>query len=395
MKQHVYILMSFSLLFILFSCNKTIRNNAEFEAQVKNIIVDLNRNPQLPYDSLISKAVFIKLETNKQNTIGQISQILFVDSLIVVVDSESAQSINIFDLEGRWKCKVGSIGSGPEEFIEISNVVIVPERKWICILDRPQKKILYFDLAGQFISYERQSFMLNYFEYIDTDHKAFNVIGMYDYAYGKNRGNALIVTNSTNNILYGEFNDTYQIDFDFVINRPLRKFADKVFFTPNMTDSIFIVERDKIVPKYYIDIKTNGMPRLSNKTLTNKKLDDYMKRFFFFNGDFIELKDFTFLNIATPWSYPFAIYSHEKQDVYLTSGEFTNPLFAFCQFAPMARYQENGIVYPVDPYMLYNSKDEFYKMKAFKTLLDELYEGLDLNSNPVLFIYHLNTNLGK
>jgi len=68
---------------------------------------------------------------------------------------------------------------------------------------------------------------------------------------------------------------------------------------------------------------------------------------------------------------------------------------AFCKFEPIARYQENGVVFPVDGSVLYDSRDELFKMKEYKTVLDELYADIDINSNPVLFIYHLNTNLGK
>ncbi len=379
----------------MFSCGKTSYQEGIANDTTENIVIDLDRNTKLPYDSLFAKIEFIKLETNEQNLIGRISQILFVDSLIVIVDSENTKSINIFDLEGKWKCGVGLTGNGPDEYVEISNVVIVPEKKWICILDRPQKKILYFDLNGKFISSERQSFMLDYFEYIDVNHKAFNVIGMYDYAYGNHKGNALIVTGLTDNILYGAFKDTYHVDFDFVINRPLKKFSEQVYFSPNFSDSIFIVENDKVIPKYYIDIRTNGISKSDKKNLTNKKLYDLRSRCFYFNGDFIETNDFTFINIATPWGYPFAIYSHEIHDVFLTTGEFTNPLYTFCTSEPIARFKENEVVFPVDAYVIYNSKDALYTIKEYKSVLDELYKDLDVNSNPILLICQININLGK
>lgn len=58
-------------------------------------------------------------------------------------------------------------------------------------------------------------------------------------------------------------------------------------FGPNLSTSIYKVEIDKVVPRYFIDIRTKEMPGLNKKTLTNKTLEDYHKRSFYSNDDFI------------------------------------------------------------------------------------------------------------
>lgn len=394
-KSYSYIFSLQLFICVFISCNNAVNKANMSTEKIEHITIDIDKNAQVPFDSLITNFEFIKLETNDQNMIGRISQVLFVDSSIIVIDSENAQSINVFDSNGKFKNKIGRIGNGPEEFAEISNVIIVPEKNLICVLDRPQKKILYFDLDGCFIYYERQPFMLDYFEYIDTEHKAFNAIAMYDYAYGSNRGNALLVTDSTNKIINSACEDTYRPDFNFNIKRPLRKYGDQVFFSSNLTDSIYIVEKNRVTPKYYIDIKTNPMPKLNRKKLTNKILYDYMDKHFFYNGDFAELKDFTLVNISTPWSYPFALYSHKHKEVFLTTGEFAHPLYPFFKYEPIARFQDNGLVFPIDSYILLDEKEALYKTRGYEAILDDLFEELDVDSNPVLFIYHMNTNLGN
>lgn len=383
------------IIIILFSCKKETNKSRISETEIENITIDLDNNIQVAYDSLIERVEFIKLETTEDNLIGQISQVFFIDSLIIVVDSENAKSISVFEINGKFKNTIGEIGNGPEEFVEISNVVIVPNSNLLTVLDRPQKKILYYSLDGTFVKYERQPFMLNYFEFLDSGHKAFNTISMFDYAYGRNRGKSLIVTDSTNEIIYGAFDDTYRDDFHYVINRPLRKYGQQVFFSTNLTDSIYIVQNDKIIPKYYIDIKNNSMPNLNDKGLTTDELYNFMDTRFFYNGDFIELEDFTFVNIATPWSYPFAVYHHEKQEVFLASGKFDNPLYSFFENAPIARYKKNGIVFIVSPYILIDFKKALYENnRNYKKILDELFKDVELDSNPILFIYYLNPNLG-
>lgn len=381
-------------MFFLGGCkkSKSVRINISQVGEVENIVIDLNKNKQFPHDSLIEEVEIIKLETKKDNMIGRISQVLFVDSTVVVVDRYNSNLIFVFDNKGNFKCKVGGIGKAPNEYIEVSNVVITPE-KHICVLDRRQKKILYFDLNGKFISYTRQPFMMGYFEYIDAEHKVFEVTSMFDYAYGEYRGCPLIVTDSTNNIIYGAFEDIYRSDFMLVPSMPLRKFDSQVYYSPNLSDSIYIIEKDKIIPKYYVDIRTNSMPKVDRKKITDKQYWDYSSLYYIFNADYIELKDFTFLNICAPSGFPMAIYSHLKKDVFLTTGSFSNPLYAFFNYAPLARYKDNGVVYPIDSYRILDLKKELYKMKVKKSELDELYNDLNENSNPVLFIYHLNKNM--
>ena len=396
-KSYICVFLSSLIISVLLSCNRD--NNARNKhvkgsEEIEHIIIDLDKNIQVSFDSLISKVEFIKLETNDQNIIGRISQVFFVDSSIIVVDSENTKSITVFDSKGKFKHKIGNIGNGPEEFVEISNVTIVPEKNLVCVLDRPQRKILYFDLEGRFRYYERQPFMLKCFEYIDAEYKAFNVIAMYDHAYGKNRGNALLVTDSINQIIYSAVEDTYKPDFNYIIKEPLRKYSGQVFFSSNLTDSIYVIENDKIIPKYYIDIRTNPMPILNKKQITNKTLYNYMERSFLFNGDFVELNDFTLVNILTPWSYPFALYSHKHKEVFLTSGEFTHPLYPFFKYEAIARYKENGLVFPIDSYILIDEKKALYKTQGYEAILDDLFKELDADSNPVLFVYHMNTNLG-
>ena len=393
-KSYIFKLSFLLIVSILISCNSDVNKKSQYIngfEKIEHIIIDLDKNIQVSFDSLISKVEFIKLETNDQNIIGRISQVFFVDSSIIVVDSENAKLISVFDSKGKFKHKIGNIGNGPEEFVEISNVTIVPEKNLVCVLDRPQKKILYFDLNGSFIYYERQHFMMQYFEYVDVHHKAFNVIAMYDHVYGKNKGNALLVTDSTNQIIHSACKDTYGHEFMFVMRRPLRKYGDTVFFSSNYTDSIYIVEKDRVVPKYYIDIRTNPMPK---QKLTDDLFIDYKDKYYRFIGDYVELKDFTLVNISTPWSYPFALYSHKHKEVFLTSGEFTHPLHPFFKYEAIARCKENGLVFPVDSYILIDEKKALYKTQGYEAILDDLFKELDADSNPVLFVFHMNTNLG-
>ncbi|GHT08485.1 hypothetical protein FACS189426_04190 [Bacteroidia bacterium] len=118
-----------------------------------------------------------------------------------------------------------------------------------------------------------------------------------------------------------------------------------------------------------------------------------MSKYFYFRGDFIELKDLTYVNIATPSAYPFVIYSHKTKKTYLNTANGSHPFYSFFSYTPLVKYEDNTIVMSVQPYVMFAIKQGMYKDERFKKEIDALYENLTEDSNPVLFFYHLKTNL--
>lgn len=359
--------------------------------KLEEIMIDPRKGIALPMDSLIENIYFVKLETKADNLIGKISQILFVNDLLFVVDNESSKSINVFGMKGDFKYKISHVGNGPGEYVEISNVCIVPGKEQIAILDRSQSRIIYYKYDGQYVSMEEIPFMNDYFEYLESGSKAYEIYGMNDPKLGNNGLNSLIVTDSTNNLIYSSFKDIYKQKFHYTKNRTLRKFQENVYYSPNITDTIYIVKDSTVEAKYHINIAEKNVAEM--KFETSEQFNDLLNDNYFFNGDFIELKDFTYINIMTPWGYPSAVYVHSKKEVFLNSGVGNHPFFNFLTNVPKARYKDNCIVLDVQSDLIIASKDKLYGNKKSDSLLDPLFENLTEDSNPVLFFFHLNENL--
>jgi len=69
--------------------------------------IDLNKDC-LPFDSLMTKVSYVKLETTGDNLVGGISQILFVDDKIIIVDAEKSKTITVYDGKGHFLYKIGT-----------------------------------------------------------------------------------------------------------------------------------------------------------------------------------------------------------------------------------------------------------------------------------------------
>ncbi|UVO99476.1 6-bladed beta-propeller [Bacteroides sp. BFG-257] len=165
-------------------------------------MIDPQKGQRLPFDSLIEKIEYVKLESLNDNLIGKIYQILFSDSLLFIIDSESTKTINIFDLQGNFKYRICHVGNGPKEYVDISNVCIVPDKKQLAILDRIQRRILYYKYNGEYVLTEQTPFINDYFEYLESGNKAYEIYGMNDPKLGGDKENSLVVTNSVNDVIY-------------------------------------------------------------------------------------------------------------------------------------------------------------------------------------------------
>lgn len=393
MKKDLSALLCASLIFLC-SCGTT--GTRDVVPEFEEIVIDAKHQIALSLDSIIKKVQFVKLETTDNNIIGRISQILFTDSLIIVADNESSMSIYVFDKTGKYKYPIGRIGQGPGEYIDIYNICIESLKNNLAVFDNSQNKVLFYTLDGRYDYSENTPFMLRYFEYLDNGCKAYYITGLPDPTLGRFKNKLLIVTDSSNNILYGDCVDFYKSNqFQTVMIRPLRTFNSEVYFSPNFSNDIYLVTDSMVIPKYHINIVWNGMPPL-NDQITTELFDEYRKRNYFFNGDFIELQDLTYLNIATPRGYPFVVYSHANKQTFFSTEQGSHPLFPFLKNQePIARFGENTVVFAVSAFHLMLNKEEWYKHEPDRQFLENLYGDLTEESNLVLVLCELNENIGN
>lgn len=113
---------------------------------------------------------------------------------------------------------------------------------------------------------------------------------------------------------------------------------------------------------------------------------------YYFNGDMIELKDLTHINIRIPSGNPFVVYSHLKKQTFFSTDQGSHPLFPFLKnLSPLVRYGDNAVV---SAYYLMINKEEWYKHEPDRQFLEDMYGGLTEDANPVLVICHLNERIG-
>lgn len=144
----------FCLLFIsIGSCTTSTRKDVSYDSD----IIELNLDEVKMEDSILASSIFasvkpILLETTEESMIGEIDGIQVIDSLIFILDKNIAKSLFIFNKDGSFIRKLGKLGNGPGEYLDISDFTIDKANEKIYTLDPGSEKINVYDLRnGRFI----------------------------------------------------------------------------------------------------------------------------------------------------------------------------------------------------------------------------------------------------
>ena len=350
--------------------------------------IDLNKDC-LPFDSLMTKVSYVKLETTGDNLVGGISQILFVDDKIIIVDAEKSKTITVYDGKGHFLYKIGTLVQGLMEYGSLDHVAFTPGKEMLVITDLKSGCLKYYSIGGIYVKSVKLPYWFSESEFL-TDNliAGFWSGGTVIPGENKNYKPLLVITDLFGNVSSSAFQSYYKKEYTSTILEPIRHFNDRVLYNNPNTDSIFLLTPNGIELAYHLNIK-GAKPMIINEDITNDLLREHRRNNPFFNGDFIELKDGAIFHIFESGfpGYRFGIYSNAKQRTFCCDGFRYSPFFCFFD-APKARYGDNTVVVDTRSDIALAYKDELYKLGK-KEEIDEFYKGLTEDSNPILFFYEL------
>lgn len=103
------------------------------------------------YSSLFDSVKIIPL-SDKGPILSRISKIETSRSGFVILDSDQAQGVYLFDNDGNYLCRYGNVGFGPEDYQSCEDFAIDEKKSDIYIYDRVSEKVLVFNLeTGDYI----------------------------------------------------------------------------------------------------------------------------------------------------------------------------------------------------------------------------------------------------
>lgn len=224
--------------------------NSENEERV--YIVNMDEAQKDDLHSMYEHVAYVPLETTEDNEIGKINQILYYDGKYLVVDGLTNQ-VFIFTDAGKLFSKIESIGNGPGEYVQITDITINKQEEKIKILDGMQGKIVTFDLNGHFVNETKLP--------VSPSPMRFCQVGEYKYAFDFQRHfldkewqYSLCISKED---LSGEVSKFFPYDtplnISFSPKVTLQDVNGEIIYVPLYNSTVYTIDPSGIKPRYTFD----------------------------------------------------------------------------------------------------------------------------------------------
>ena len=302
MKHYFFALIFASLL--LYSCGHGQNNNESDSAPLQVVVVP--EQADMPIDSIIEKVDYIKLGDTGDVLIGDVSKLWITPQHIVIVDKFKAMSIFVFDRAGNAQAVINRLGRGPQEYTSLTDVCLTPDQQRIVVLDNSKKKLLYYNMEGNFLYDKNTSFWIGDLAYADEQHIIAKTYG------AQNEDPGLTSYENKDDNLY--ILDTLMHIKQSMMPRTaiLKQFEDRLYVNAIHSDTIYrVAGSDGLVPQYRLDMSAiNGVTNFGEESM--EKVMEIRKNNAYFPNDYVDGKDFALFRFSMPVAPHMQLVMHNK-----------------------------------------------------------------------------------
>ncbi len=291
------------LVAVFFSfCGKSQTSRIPVEHSDMKEIVLTNENTIYLQD-WVRDVEIIPLETSDKALVGNISGIIVTDNHIIVYDIFQTKSVFIFGRDGKHRATINRRGRGPQEYVSLEHVAMLPDNKTIAINDNMGQKVLHFTLDGRFISSTPSRFRFFTMEYLTENKLVCAAYGISETDPGlqeyENRTDLLYFTDNTFEITGSTLPKRYK-EGRFQITPNLHKFEDQVYVHRPLGDTIYRATPDRLKAIYRIEMKKIDGESNLRSDITAEDFDLLSSQKNTFPGLFADSKNYFNVPVVSP-----------------------------------------------------------------------------------------------
>lgn len=218
---------------------------------------------KIKLSDLIYDYRMLSLKNWEGGVVGNIDKILVSDSLVFILDQDTFNSLQIFDLfTGEQVGLFYPTGEGPGEMKIISEFDLDKENRRILIYDNSLAKVLFFSYAGEFLFEKRLPLRAHSFKAISKNQLLFLSIIDDNEHLGKSGASDLFLLDSNfiiqNTYKYPKIDNKLS---DFVPRDVIRANGAFLTFFPRFSNELLQIDvgNNKIFPILQVDLKSKGL----------------------------------------------------------------------------------------------------------------------------------------
>ena len=248
------VLLVFIIHLCLDSCSST--NN---QATSYNVLeVDPELMEASSFLDHVKKVRIIPLETRPDVILGNIWSVLALEDRFFVFDLMFSKSVFIYDSNGAWINKICSIGKGPGEYANPVQLAFDPFNGELVINDPSTRKILRFDLDGNFKSELKLEFGVYSLGFVDSDTYAFST---------RDDNRMLVVATTDHEGKNKKIVLTEKLKFEISLSNHFHNYKESLLYIECLNDTVYQISKDTTEPYRYIDYLDLKVTKADHKEL--------------------------------------------------------------------------------------------------------------------------------
>jgi len=384
------------------SCSSSDENNAKYQ-RVETIEVDLESSQDsLKMSEFISEINYREISTPANEPVGSIRKVMVQDDFIGYYD-ESRHCVWINTKNGEFVKKVEiPRGRGPGEIERISDVIFTGNDQ---IHALGAFKIVVYDLNGNLLNEIEFDFFIYKFTYDSSNDRyvGYAANSLNTQLNSEHSGKNLIIFDRNGSIIDSQIPIPLGRDhMKFMISNRFPEYNNETLFFPHLSDTVYNVTGNNIVPKYALDFNENSISqevfdKRKNYSLVPQEWvqfneeellnNDLVIFHFFFN----EVESYLHFRVGTGENVYNIIYDKDNDVTHVGPEKLTNDIDN--GFVPFFYETDDNRMYSViesnellrHMNQVYENNYEIYadpKMSELRTLAQTLSD----NSNPILQI---------
>jgi hypothetical protein len=325
LKIHFVLIIIF---FISCFCSKNNSRNQENNG-IYEIVISHELNNEIKASSFIEDYKIVQLSTSNDNLIFQISKVQYFKEKIYILDSPG-NCIFIFNNDGSFYKKLNKKGSGPGEYVQITDFYIDEDN--LHVLDFTQQAILRYNRDLEFMTKTNFKSHGSKFIYHNKVYWSYNepIFKNPDYQFSAFTKEGKVVNS---------FLDRNSMKHEYIwsgVNAFALNGVDK-YLSPQYNDTIYSITNNSIKPEFVINFKDRKFPHnenINNYDITNPSFPFLLKQNFYKSDKYLV---FDFIIKSKRW---FCIHDMEKKST--KSGLINNDLIKDFRFFP--RWGNDGFL---------------------------------------------------
>lgn len=353
-----------ALSIICFCCSE---NKQEKDDETIRLVDREFLDKKLELSQIINVQKVINLETNDQSIIGKVDKIIRLKNHFYILDQRSANSVFIFDVNGKFINKIQGEGKGPEEILSPHDITINENLEELLVLDRRQKKVCFYTELGGFKRYIHLGFAPTHIEILPDDKMVFVSQGEYSiYITDKN---GMVISK------YLKADPRFQM----TLNKPLLTNDGHVYFTRFLDNNIYEIEHNKVLKWKTIDYGEKGLTQDNYKELGTTGMDILIPESYKYGiyAPIITSQYFSFYFNYKKRGY--FLVNNEQTGKLLISPGVSDDLFGGGVLLLSGSWQvDDKLVTVIEPSRINPEKSKY---------IDTLGFTLDIKSNPSLLLF--------